>query len=972
MDEEALSRFEKEEKLDVQQEQLIESNYIYFNSTNKGDVLVYNKLSNCLLRLSSNSEKMFEYKLPKLYQLEFSDKPEHLIMYISDEDEKSNETTIFLAYVQDDDINNQKLLVLRKVTLEKDPEQTTSTYSNDHTQLKWIEIDYIETKVQFEHSQTTLRGIIWWEDSSSRPSEGEAAHQDGSCVTPLVDPPPSLLSSSLGFPSILMVTSSRLTLFSLKEHGIQPVWYICEGNLQMWYNMEFQCLVLQTGPNRLTPYINVGMSPQQKPIKLQPLELILNSDLRQRDIFLLNIYQSLYCVHVDYSIKRISLRDLFSQDSPDLVLDIKGSFQEFTLVVIDNVIVVVNLHGKKVLGLFDIKLVKDGSSKGSSKSKEGRSGSGTPSSSSQSNIGATTSSCNYYMIPALFNDELSDNAIVCLYDDSKNNVYLKSLKKIKIQNLSNYSILLVGSSNCIVIKLDLNKIQYSRLNLCSSLLIDSIITSSKDGLGKTASLEKMDMLPFISNRSQSWWDKNLLKKLTSLIETEMGSISNHRGDVCGLGSSDKAYPKSLTLLMEIIKVKLDLKLKVKPEYYDLLLELIFLLGRESLLQYTLQYHIIEDSNKILKELYHVYMLNKSDNHDKQLPNETGHGHVRFSNEEQLLHNHPSSCNQDKSENKHPKYFKINNVSWLEQICLDMAYRLNNLKILVDILMYRKEYKRVIRLLRKGSEKDVTISVNSRKIAIKTIILACSKHCQACKYPIYNILYKLGNDVKLQERDPNLLRDVVREIQKWISDYFNQVEMIQGMVSAYNRDDPSSSCGEVGKYSFSVIGRPNISKCHIWLPELINMNDLNDEDGLMSSQSGDDHHDHCNNDHSNGNASGLDSNRNTNYSTLESIYISATESSNEAFIINSKPAREKPLIIYSSCGNSLRDDSYDGDDSYRNRNNVCGGKTNRNHGKSPLLQYEPGFLASSSMYFNNCSSDSSSCSSSSSSSFNSYE
>ncbi|KAH8581576.1 uncharacterized protein ELE39_002034 [Cryptosporidium sp. chipmunk genotype I] len=911
-----LNKFEKEEKLDIKQELLIESQFIYFNSTNEGDTLIYNKLSNSLFRINSN--EIFEYQLPKLYELEFSYKPLHLIMYINTKEETNN-YIIFLAYIQQDEDNavnssNQKLLVIRKIHLEKQMVDD----QNNNNYYKWNEMDYIETKIHIENNQI-LRGIIWWEDSPN-----QSSIFDEQC-----------------YPSILMITNSKLILFSLKEHVIHPIWQINEHNLQFWYNMEFQSLLLQTGPNILTPYININMNQQQKPIKLQPLELILNSEIRQEDIFLLNIYQNLYCVHIDYSNKRISLRDLFNQDSSDLVLDIGETFQEFTLLVVDNVIVVINLHGKKLFGLFDIKLVKKNNSKNISKSNNAN-----DCQDKQLGNDSNNNICHYYMVPTLFSDELNDNTIICLYDNNKNDMYMKSLKKIKSHHLNNYHIILVNSSCNIVIKLDVNKIQYSRLNLCNKLLIDNIIN-----------IEKMDILPFISNRNLLW-DDILLEKLKFLVNKEIDNNNNN--------SIKSSCPKVFTLLMEIIKVKIDMKVKINQEYYEILLELILYIKRESLLQYVLQYHIFEDSNKILKELYNMYLFNRNKDEFPSAKANQETRHVRFN----------SKVLDKYGNNQTSRYFKLENISWLEQICLDTAYRMNNIKILIDILIYRKEYRRAIKILRDKSEQKVIININNKEISIKMIILTLSKNNQACKYPIYNILYKLGNDIEFQENDPNLFRDVIKEIRNWINEYFEQVKSINDVISNNRRAESSDI---VEKYNFSIIGRPNINKCNIWLPELINMKDLNGSDELMNSR-----YTGNNNDHDHSSSGNIDefeksaisdsdsefksSLKNSNYSTFESIYVSATES-NETFIItNSGDKQSNNNGVGSGISSSSSDCCNENLLKNSTERNLIRGN---NSGKSPLLHHEPGFISSSSIYINN-SSDSSSYSSDTSSSFNSYE
>ncbi|KAJ1606246.1 hypothetical protein OJ253_2831 [Cryptosporidium canis] len=920
VDQEALGVFEREEGLDIDQGQLVESQYIYFNSTSLGDVLVYNRLSNTLFRIGGN--EIFEYRLPKLYEQEFSDRPQQLAMHVGALEEGLDSSLAFLAYIQEDCAENQKLLVVRKVTIDEEEEDESEPVHSDgqaqtRSRFRWTEVDYIETKIYFENSQV-LRGIVWWENVPHTDRERGMGGEDAS------------ESLGLGCPSILMVTSSKLILFSLTDHGIQPMWQIHHESLRFWYNMEFQCLLLQTGPNLLTPFINIGMGHRQRPIRLQTLELILDSELRQTDIYLLKIYGSLYCVHADYNSRRISLRDLFNPESPDLVLDIRENFQEFTLAVIDNVIVVISLHGRKMFGLFDIKLVKESSKKNLEDSNN----------TSETSVDDNSS---YYMVPTLFNDEFTDNIIVCNYDSSRNKTYKESLSGIRSLDLNSYFVLLLNSSNNIVIKLGLNKIQYSRLTLCSGLLVDSIVTSSgsKDDEvpGETISVEKMDLLPFISNRSQVW-DIVLLERLKKLADSEIQG---------GIKEGPRTYPKSLTLTLEIIRVKADLKMRVRQEYYDILLDLILFFGRESLLQFALQYHIIEDSRKILRKLYCLYLINKE---EQEASGETEQGRVKFDESVGL----PRDLNQ----------FKIRDVSWLEQVCLDTAYRMNNVKILMEILIYNKEYRRAIRVLRERSGRRVMVKgADYKEISIETIILTLSKENQTCRYPIYNILYKLGNDVKLQESDPTLLKDVIKEVQEWINAYFDQVERINDLIMQ-SKSDPSKAEG----CSFYIIGRPNISRCNIWLPDLINLKDLDGNRELMSSEYAQECDGKLDTSDSETEKGSLKTRDTKKSSTLESVYVSAAES-NETFPVNG----------------SVSEGGSEMSRSYNNSSNSSSSSTTKaplksefledhldqrhSNGKSPLLQYEPGILASSSIYMDNSSLDSS-YSSDSSSSFNSYE
>ncbi|KAJ1607865.1 hypothetical protein OIY81_1666 [Cryptosporidium canis] len=920
VDQEALGIFEKEEGLDIDRGQLVESQYIYFNSTNLGDVLVYNRLSNTLFRIGGS--EIFEYRLPKLYEQEFSDRPQHLAMHVGALEEGLDSSMAFLAYIQEDCAENQKLLVVRKVTIdEEDGDESDYVHQNGHTKthsrFRWTEVDYIETKVYFENSQI-LRGVVWWEDVPHTDRGGGMEGEDSS------------ESLSLGCPSILMVTSSKLILFSLTDHGIQPMWQIHHENLRFWYNMEFQCLLLQTGPNLLTPFVNIGMGHRQRPIRLQTLELILDSELRQTDIYLLKIYGSLYCVHADYNSRRISLRDLFNPESPDLVLDIRENIQEFTLAVIDNVIVVISLHGRKMFGLFDIKLVKESSRKNQEDSNN----------TSETSVDDNNS---YYMVPTLFNDEFTDNIIVCNYDSSRSETYKESLSGIRSLDLNNYFVLLLNSSNNIVIKLDLNKIQYSRLTLCSGLLVDSIITCSKnkdDEVPKEIiSVEKMDLLPFISNRSQIW-DIILLEKLKKLADAEIQEGTEEKGS--------RVYPKSLTLTLEIIRVKADLKMRVRQEYYDILLELILFFGRESLLQFALQYHIIEDSRRILRKLYCLYLINRE---EQKASGETEQGRVRF---DESVGGLPRDLSQ----------FKIRDVSWLEQVCLDTAYRMNNVRILMEILIYKKEYRRAIRVLRERSGREVMVrNADNRDISIEKIILTLSKENQTCRYPIYNILYELGSDVKLQESDPTLLRDVIKEVQGWINAYFDQVERINGLIMQ-SKSDPSKAEG----CSFYIIGRPNISKCNIWLPDLINLKDLDGNSELISSeyaQGCDWRLDISDSETEKGSLNTRDMKKS---STMESVYVSAAES-NETFAVNGSVC-ERESEMRRSYNNSSSSSITDAPLKSASLEDHLDQR--RSSGKSPLLQYEPGILASSSIYMDNSSSDSSSYSSDSSSSFNSYE
>ncbi|KAF7458504.1 hypothetical protein HWI79_968 [Cryptosporidium felis] len=903
LDEKTLLDFEKEEKLDISHETLIDSQYIYFNSTNYDELLIYNKLCNSLLKI--NRHFVCEFNLPKLYLDEFSTKPEFLILYLNNKigdrnySRKQPESYCFgnsyLAYVQKENINSdKKLLVFRKIKI---------TQSNIHEEgysfddrfgkenrdifYSWNEIDYIETKINFE-TDRLLRGIVWWEESN--------------------DINNSLTSSEYETcPSIVVVTDTRFILYSIKDNGIYPVWQIVENNLEFWYNMEFQCILLQTKPNVLVPFINIGMNQEQRPVKLHSLELAIESNLQFKDIFLLNIYKNLYCAHLDYSNKRISLRDLFNQSSFDLVLDIGEQFQDFTLVLVEDIIIVMNLHDKKIFGLYDIKLLE--------KRKQG------PVNPGNSNIDSTLSSCNYYIVPSIFSDKFKDNTVVCLYNQIEDNLnaYKKSIKKIG-DHLNNFNILLLNSSLNVVIKLDFNKIQYSKLNLSVDKLIENIIGTKSNPCN--VNIERLDLIPFIFNRGPIW-GQVLLGKLEVLINHGKEDSNNQK----------ETFSKLLTLLLEIIKVKLDLKAKIENDYYWMVLDLILFCKKEPLLQYVLQYHIIEDSDMILNELYKLYLFNRD---SVQMPQDSRTKpdiHVRF--EDNYLDS-ASELKELKIANKSLQYFKLNNKVWLEQFCLDSSHRLGNINILVSILINRKEYRRVIELLRDRSRQRVIINVNNREISIKKIILTLSNNNKACKYPIYNLLYEIGTNVQDQRDDPNLLKDVIEEIQSWVSCYINQVDQLSDLISCLRTDDSN-----VKKHNIIITGKPNLKKCDIWLPELIGLKDLSNEDILDS------HFDDLN---PNVNSNSRVENK-TNQSTFESIYVSATES-NETFITTNNKNQ-----------GSVENREIKDDDTSANA---------KIGGKSPLLQHEPGIISSKNLLYIENSDSSSSFSSDSSSSFNSYE
>ncbi|KAH8741220.1 hypothetical protein FG386_000127 [Cryptosporidium ryanae] len=798
LNERLLSEYEREEILDVSRETIVESQYVYFNSTNKGELLVYNRLSNTLLRVDDYS--MVEYRLPELYKQEFSSRPLCMLFYTRDEpsmeNEKRDNTEGCFSYVLDDIDRSRKVLVYRKIRIVASG--VFGEISGDKCEYSWKESEYSECLVSLNDEE--LRGIVWWNFELN--------------VLNLNNPGPSLGAGSdrathnevKSEPSLLLVTSEKLRLYALKENNISLIWEFSAKNLRMWYSIEFQCVLLQVSQNKLLPYVNIGLGEDQKPVKLQALELSISKTLSQEDILLINIYNNLYCMHIDCTNSRISLRDLLNHENCDLVLDINDSFKEFSVAKLDNLLVVLNLHGNKEFSIYDIKLLLDKRSL----SEEEESGNGDGSgdgdvSGGESNCIGDSLNDGYYIVPSLFADRFKKNTVICMYGYSDTDYYRRLVYDNR-EVLESSTVLLLNSSANLVMRIFLNKIQYSKLILLERELIGSLVSTG------TRRDEKLQLLPFVVNRSFSSdegnkWDSEFTNRVKELYELEKERNDSLR---------QKNIMSLVMYVLELVKLKLDLKQKTKRVVHLLLLDMLLYLKNEPLLHTLLQYHVIQDSNKVLIELFNLYLHNVDLEDEKKK--------VRF--ELELNGSVDDRCCRCFNKTSfRENYFLLKNKLWLEQMCLDVAYRLGNVSVVVRVLMIRKEYRRIIGFLRLHSQQKILFDLNDGFEVLEEAILRASGNSDASKFPIHAILYKIGTDIDELECDPNVLIDLIKETKSWLNDYNDQIELIRGKINYFKENKAKIGCEKVNVF---IIGKPNLLKCSVWLPELIH-SDSNERD-----------------------------------------------------------------------------------------------------------------------------------------------
>ncbi|KAK6590329.1 hypothetical protein RS030_162539 [Cryptosporidium xiaoi] len=968
-----LNEYEKEEALDtVSEESIIDSQYVYFNSTNKGELLVYNKLSNVLFRVGDGT--IVEYELPELYKQEFDSRPLHLLLYVKDELSQSLEkekidTEGYLSYILEDFGDSRKILVYRKIRI------VGNKVYNGKCIYNWIENEYMECKISLNDEE--LRGIIWWNFDLN------FLHSNNlELFLNLDDNNESIENNSQKDPSILLITSEKLRLYSLKDRSITLNWEIVEKNSRVWYNIEFQCVLLQVSQNKLLPYVNIGLKEDQRPVQLQTLELSINNNLLQKDILLISIYNNLYCMHIDNENSRISLRNLLNHENSDLVLDINDSFKEFNVIKLDNLIIVLNLHGDKTFSIYDIKLLlsKKNTKKGLSEHECSKSSNIEDSNDSERNSRHDKDSMSdgYYIVPSLFTDRFKKNTIICMYKYDNTNYY-KRLAGDNRNALDSSTIVLFDSSMNLVMRIFVNRIQYSKLILSEKELLGSLVNIN----GKKG--EKLQLLPFVLNRTfisygNNTWDFEFINRIRELYEIEKKASSSGSSS----GNNNNRNIMSLVMyVLELIKLKLDVKQDIKNIFYWLLLEMLFYMKNEPLLHNLLQYHIIHDSNRLLIELFNLYLYNtNSENEKKKVRFE-----LDFCENEKCI-----TCSNKISLREN--YFSLKNKLWLEQICLDVAYRLRNIDIITKILMIRREYREIIKFLRFNSQQKIVFNLNDDFKVLENAILKSSKKSQASKFPIYTILYKVGTDIDELNCNPNILIDLIKQVKCWINDYNCQIDLIMDKVSLFKQKNSDNKFEKVNVF---IIGKPNLHKCSVWLPELIDLdtserNGWNEGEGddcnsITSSDGcdcdyifccksdgihhGEHQHGYFTDDKSIGSKSELDiyddnfrrncqcepesDKNNLNfYSTYESVYVSAVES-NETLTNN--PINDGRIIENKDI------------ETYSSNDNLNKSILN-NSGKSPILHLQSKILIQNE--YDELDSSSSSYTSSSRSSFNSYE
>lgn len=110
-------------------------------------------------------------------------------------------------------------------------------------------------------------------------------------------------------------------------------------------------------------------------------------------------------------------------------------------------------------------------------------------------------------------------------------------------------------------------------------------------------------------------------------------------------------------------------------------------------------------------------------------------------------------------------WRLTDYPWAQQSCLDMAARLQEWSFVVDIMLLRKQYAKIVPTLRR------------RRVT---------------SYPLKHVLRAIGENVKAQEADPELLSSVLGAVREWVRD---------------SQSTPQS------------VAAPNLQDCSLWLPEL---------------------------------------------------------------------------------------------------------------------------------------------------------
>ncbi|OII76859.1 hypothetical protein cand_024340 [Cryptosporidium andersoni] len=709
--------------------------YTGFYADSNNNLLIYNHSNKKLFKLTNTEIIKYELDIPLLQYI-----PEYMILY--EKKTKSGLSTNF------EDMNEDE--IIKYVAFIKNKVNLCLYYLNESSNT----FSLVDEKLIIDPNNTNTRifGLLWWDTPNNT----------------------NIL--------LMVITSIGLYLYEYNNNNLIIKWqeeFLCYN---AWYELDSKTIVLQVGPNTLTPLLylktetnNIGIQ------KSQNLDLLLNREIESDEIIILNLYGDIFCTHLDYFNGRISLRDLYNQDNIDLVLDIDNKFEKFSLFLLDNILVVISLEGNKndsiksnndnlfnIIGFYDIKLLPN-IKNNKYKNLE-----------SDSNIDNLEQ--YYYIIPCLYEDNYSDNILINIKnksdlmnldsymdkdecDDTKSIRYLD--KYSELSDVNNIYLILRNGYNLLIFisKKDFNSsdnkyISFNKIYLSNRKIMEKIILPFNNINNKEINLK---VLPFIFNRKN--WNNDFYNYIQEFVEFEKSNTNKVlNNNLCN------SYPRLINILLEILQVMYEMNITPEFQFYKLIIELILFYKIPMLLRQLLQYHIIEDSNQLLLLLLNFYIeYNKIKKSNL----------IRYHLDDNLNNINKLSNSDPLNEIKDNNQFNINeekylNLEWLGQICLDMANRLQNIYIMIEILIINKQYRRIIPILKEKSKKNLY------------------GYKQVSSYPLYKILKIVGMDIIQQQKDPLLLKTVITQIKEWFDEY---------------------------NANSQIVCKPNIKKCQRWLPLL---------------------------------------------------------------------------------------------------------------------------------------------------------
>ncbi|EEA05750.1 uncharacterized protein CMU_027600 [Cryptosporidium muris RN66] len=727
--------------------------YTGFYADSNNNLLIYNHSNKELFKITNTEIIKYELDIPLLQYI-----PEYMILY--EKRTKSGLSTNF-ENMNEDEVIKYVAFIKNKVNL--------CLYCLNGSSNTF---SLVYEKLIIDPNNTNIRifGLLWWDTPNNT----------------------NIL--------LMVITSIGLYLYEYNDDNLIIKWqeeFLCHN---AWYELDSKTIVLQVGPNTLTPLLylrtesnNIGIQ------KSQNLDLLLNREIESDEVIILNLYGDIFCTHLDYFNGRVSLRDLYNQDNIDLVLDIDNKFKKFSLFLLDNILVIISLEGNKndsiksnndnlfnIIGFYDIKLLPN-IKNNKYKSLE-----------SDSNIDNLEQ--YYYIIPCLYEDNCSDNIFINIKnksdlmnldsfidkdecDDTKSIRYLN--KYSELPDVNNIYLILRNGCNLLIFisKKDFNSsnnkydISFNKIHLSNRKIMEKIILPLNNIDNKEINLK---VLPLIFNRKN--WNNDFYNYIQEFVEFEKSNNKVLNNNLCN------SYPRSINILLEILQVMYEVNITPEFQFYKLIIELILFYKIPLLLRQLLQYHIIEDSNQLLLLLLNFYTeynkikktnliryhlddnLNNINKLSKSDPiNEIKDNNQFNINEEKYLDE--INLNSQISSTKSLNYL---NLEWLGQICLDMANRLQNIYIIIEILIINKQYRRIIPILKDKSKKSLY------------------GYKQVSSYPLHKILKIVGMDIIQQQKDPLLLKTIITQIKEWFDEY---------------------------NINNQTVCKPNIKKCQRWLPLL---------------------------------------------------------------------------------------------------------------------------------------------------------